>query len=595
MAATPPTVDPQNFANNAFTNLAPLLTLFGDELTKQFLSTTFGWMDIILLGIAPIGIPTVIVCAIRVGGNGFLKSIVGRDDEKKELLSSTSSNIREIWDGARVIRQTGEKVSEFFVFDPNCPVEPESKIISPLEKEPRYALTTRTIETIRWGDFGWFKYEKSSLLKGSITPSLSLNNPKAIPSTAKTLSALCLGIVIQATVISINALIVYKWHKLRAKRLVAPWAFPVWLAGTVAISVGVSTCAYVVVCKTRNLTLKPIDENGFDGNGHLQIFRVQKALDKEGIPALLLSSTNYPQLQLSSDRKADDRIADVIIKSWGQLEDLHDNDDLKEPTDLADSLATATSWLLDCLMPKQDELPFRWSHMMCLGTPTVYEDSVHTVPGRKVLTVHVFFESGSNAIRDRVKAVLKFSNELEFNAQANKTDGALQIIGSIEVKNVAVAQRLSSFFQRRVRFWDPSECGDLSLDVYDHRPKALYELFGLEFSSLRFDTLTAPRTNPEYCDLVVDIDASEAHRNRQMTIQLFISFLNEVAAQKNNQLTTFLGQENAIDKIGNKLVELKICKDLHEARVPIFSVLWSHNLVSLQDISSLPDDQKHKA
>jgi len=69
MADSPPTVGLQNFANNAFTKFALLLTLFGDELTKQFLSTSICWMDSILLGIASLGIITIIVSAIRIGGN----------------------------------------------------------------------------------------------------------------------------------------------------------------------------------------------------------------------------------------------------------------------------------------------------------------------------------------------------------------------------------------------------------------------------------------------------------------------------------------------------------------------------------------------
>jgi hypothetical protein len=75
---TPPAVDNQNFQNNLFTDLAPLLALFGDEITKQFLSTSMGWADDILLGIAPIGIITAVVCAIRIGGSSFLKSFIGR-------------------------------------------------------------------------------------------------------------------------------------------------------------------------------------------------------------------------------------------------------------------------------------------------------------------------------------------------------------------------------------------------------------------------------------------------------------------------------------------------------------------------------------
>jgi hypothetical protein len=67
-----------NFANNAFTDFAPLLTLFGDEVTKQFLATSMGITDSILLGIAPIGLMTVIISAVRVGGNRLMKSLIGR-------------------------------------------------------------------------------------------------------------------------------------------------------------------------------------------------------------------------------------------------------------------------------------------------------------------------------------------------------------------------------------------------------------------------------------------------------------------------------------------------------------------------------------
>lgn len=73
-----PSVDAENFANNVFSDFAPLLTLFGDEATKQFLSTSMSWADNILLGIAPIGIMTVIISAIRISGNPLLNAFIGR-------------------------------------------------------------------------------------------------------------------------------------------------------------------------------------------------------------------------------------------------------------------------------------------------------------------------------------------------------------------------------------------------------------------------------------------------------------------------------------------------------------------------------------
>ena len=73
-----PSVDPNNIARRLFTDFSPLLALFGDEVTKQFLSMSLGFGDDLLLAIAPVGIITIIVSAIRVGGYRWMKSIIGR-------------------------------------------------------------------------------------------------------------------------------------------------------------------------------------------------------------------------------------------------------------------------------------------------------------------------------------------------------------------------------------------------------------------------------------------------------------------------------------------------------------------------------------
>lgn len=62
----------------SFADFSALLTLFGDETTKQFLATSISGLDTVLLGIAPLGIMTIIVSAIRVGGSPLMKSVIGR-------------------------------------------------------------------------------------------------------------------------------------------------------------------------------------------------------------------------------------------------------------------------------------------------------------------------------------------------------------------------------------------------------------------------------------------------------------------------------------------------------------------------------------
>lgn len=73
-----PSFSGEEFSNNLFSDLAPLLALFGEQVTKQFLSMSMGWADDIILAMGPLGIMTVVISAVRVGGVRMLKAMVGR-------------------------------------------------------------------------------------------------------------------------------------------------------------------------------------------------------------------------------------------------------------------------------------------------------------------------------------------------------------------------------------------------------------------------------------------------------------------------------------------------------------------------------------
>jgi hypothetical protein len=98
-----------------------LLALFGEKVTTQFMSQSVGWADNIILAVAPLGILTAIVSAIRVGGPSWLKTIIGRARENRavaesELMSSTSHEVCELWNGQEVVRVMGAgPIREFIV------------------------------------------------------------------------------------------------------------------------------------------------------------------------------------------------------------------------------------------------------------------------------------------------------------------------------------------------------------------------------------------------------------------------------------------------------------------------------------------------
>lgn len=105
-----------------------LLALFGERVTTQFMSQATGWADCIVLAMAPVGIITIIVSAIRVAGPPWLKAIIGRAREnivaaELEVMSSTSSEACELWNGKTraVVRCPGAAdICEFICIYPTA-------------------------------------------------------------------------------------------------------------------------------------------------------------------------------------------------------------------------------------------------------------------------------------------------------------------------------------------------------------------------------------------------------------------------------------------------------------------------------------------
>lgn len=78
----------------------------------QFISQALGIADCVALAMAPLGVITIMVSAIRVGGPTWLKALVGRAKENKaaaelELMSSTSREVCELYNGENIVRCLG--------------------------------------------------------------------------------------------------------------------------------------------------------------------------------------------------------------------------------------------------------------------------------------------------------------------------------------------------------------------------------------------------------------------------------------------------------------------------------------------------------
>lgn len=108
------------FTNNFATDLAPLVVLFGEQATKQFLSESTGILDSIIFGVAPIGVLTAVVSVIRLLGSASLRAFIGRAQEphaeaQVELCSSTSDDVCELWSNGGICRMIGRpSILEYF-------------------------------------------------------------------------------------------------------------------------------------------------------------------------------------------------------------------------------------------------------------------------------------------------------------------------------------------------------------------------------------------------------------------------------------------------------------------------------------------------
>lgn len=91
-------------------------------MTKQYLSESLNILDNYIFALAPLGILTALVSAIRVCGSTSLRAFVGRSQEgpgdvERELLSCTSETTAEVWNDGGIARVLGRpKILEVVAF-----------------------------------------------------------------------------------------------------------------------------------------------------------------------------------------------------------------------------------------------------------------------------------------------------------------------------------------------------------------------------------------------------------------------------------------------------------------------------------------------
>lgn len=288
--------DGDDLANNLFSDLAPILALFGEQVAKQFLSESMGWADNILFAMAPLGVITGIISAIRVGGPSWLKAIVGRAREGRadveiELMSSNSPDVGEMWNGQTIVRVLGSPSIFQLVYAPEkieAAEDPASYIdilngtnefFRPAENQSgRHGDSDDSVGTPNPDDDYNQDIELRPLLfdpthhsrqanNEICPPNISLNaRGEAVSDWEKWLWAL-VGISAQLAVLVYEGLISYhtSWFGFTNRVQISPsQAFQLTTVGTVSLTFGMLICSYVIESASTETdwVRRDIDDSG---------------------------------------------------------------------------------------------------------------------------------------------------------------------------------------------------------------------------------------------------------------------------------------------------------------------------------------------
>lgn len=250
----------EELSNNIIADLAPFLALFGEQVTKQFMSQSMGIADNIIFAVAPLGIITAIVGAIRVGGSRSLKAIIGRARESRpaveiELMSSTSTDVCELWDGTGVVRALG--------------APPIIELIYVIPKKPKYGtIEPETQRILTEGNFGIYDFQSAisgdapvlevespnnrlgeSNPGGGAAPNISLNFGGEADRDLEFLGVAVFGVILQLGVLVYAALsfVLSPWDlKFQKDGYDASIYAPIMISGTVALVIGMYLCSHII-------------------------------------------------------------------------------------------------------------------------------------------------------------------------------------------------------------------------------------------------------------------------------------------------------------------------------------------------------------
>jgi hypothetical protein len=258
-----------DFTNDLATDIGPLLALFGEKMTIQYLSESASFLDYFIFAMAPVGIITGIVSAIRLCGHASIRAFIGRSQEgegavEAELCTSTSRDVCELFTKGGVQRVLGRPSILELVYverHGNMPAEEVSLYLSRDYFENRLTSDKSEWKRVDGASTGQLGPKPRKTVAFAPNPNLSLNvgvrkqPPWVFWSIAVTGAVLQTGVIVLAGV----GVWIRRWNLNEAEGSAKNYAPSMFITGTVMLCVGMWSCAALIGQTTDEIRFKRVD------------------------------------------------------------------------------------------------------------------------------------------------------------------------------------------------------------------------------------------------------------------------------------------------------------------------------------------------
>lgn len=308
-----------NFSNNLATDLAPFLSLFGEQITKQYLSESITTIDYFIFAMAPMGILTAIVSVIRVCGSPSLRALIGRALEREgeaeaELCSSTGQEVCELYHNGGIARTFGRPKILEVVYDPEHNFADEKAGIYTfqefVEQNPRKWTRIQPPDSPDREIFATGAFSQN------FSPNLSLNvGIKRKPPPVFWAVAM-VGMVLQTGVLIFAVLVTYYLPLGKNGGRPESYACPLTITGTLLLCGGIFLCAFLVGESTKEQIFR---RNKGDKDKHLPtetLYWVQsggQVFEDQIIDAFCCSDQGDPLQEYINSEKNQFKISQIVV------------------------------------------------------------------------------------------------------------------------------------------------------------------------------------------------------------------------------------------------------------------------------------------